>query len=210
MTYEEAYPIICQEVEKRRRKWQLKALPWMDYDDVSQIIKIHIHKKWGYYDDSKPLAPWVARIVCNQISNLLRNNYSNVIAPCNKCVCSLPDGTCEIYGEKGNSCPLFRNWFYNKKAAFDIKMPLPLQHHIEEVDGHLDEKCKLEYDIDKMHAIIKNHLTQREWNVYKFIYIDGMDEMEVANLLPQKYRQIQVYKNKFYKLAKEIINEEYK
>jgi len=209
MTYEEAYPVIHQEVEKRRRKWQLKAVTWMDYDDVSQLIKLHIYKKWSYYDPEKPLAPWVARIVCNQLSNLLRNNYTNVISPCNKCVCALADGTCEIYGVRDNSCPLYRNWFYNKKSAYDIKMPLPLCHHSSEIDLHLDEKYNIQYEIEEINRIMKEHLNDREWNIYKLLYIDNMEESEVIKSLPQKYRQIQGYKNKFYQLAKELIHEKH-
>lgn len=209
MTYEEAYPVIHQEIEKRRRKWQLKAVVWLDYDDVSQIIKLHISKKWHYYDPEKPLAPWVARIVCHQISNLLRNNYTNVISPCNKCVCALADGSCEIYGERGNKCPLFRKWFYNKKAAYDIKMPLPLEHHSEEVDIHYDDSHNLESDIDKFNQVMKEHLSDKEWVIYKSIYIDGVEENEVMEKIPQGYRQIQFYKQKFLQLAKEIIHEKY-
>ena len=41
----------------------------MDYDDVSQIIRLHIYKKWDMYDPAKPLAPWLNRIITNQIKN---------------------------------------------------------------------------------------------------------------------------------------------
>ena len=33
-----------QEIQKRRGKWNLKSLAWMDFDDISQIIKLHIFK----------------------------------------------------------------------------------------------------------------------------------------------------------------------
>ena len=37
--YEELFPIIDREIKKRRGKWSLTSLAWIDYDDVSQIIR---------------------------------------------------------------------------------------------------------------------------------------------------------------------------
>ena len=37
---------INAEISKRRNKWNLTALTWMDFDDVSQILRIHIYKIW--------------------------------------------------------------------------------------------------------------------------------------------------------------------
>ena len=76
---------IDSEIQKRRSRWRLSSLSWMDFDDISQILRIHIFKKWYLYDDSQPLAPWLNRIISNQIKNLIRNNYGNYSRPCLKC-----------------------------------------------------------------------------------------------------------------------------
>ena len=63
--FEDCIDIINQEISKRRNKWTLTSIAWMDFDDISQILKIHIYKKWHLYDSSKPLAPWLNRIISN-------------------------------------------------------------------------------------------------------------------------------------------------
>ena len=83
--FENCIEDINREIAKRRNKWNLTALCWMDFEDVSQILRIHIHKKWHMYDSEKPLGPWVNRIISNQIKNLIRNNYGNFARPCLKC-----------------------------------------------------------------------------------------------------------------------------
>ena len=40
--FEECITLIDAEIIKRRGKWNLTALGWMDFDDVSQILRIHI------------------------------------------------------------------------------------------------------------------------------------------------------------------------
>ena len=67
-----------EELLKRYRpKWQLSALAWIDYDDVCQIIRFHIYKKWHLWDQTRPFKPWASMIISNQIKNLIRNNYTN-------------------------------------------------------------------------------------------------------------------------------------
>ena len=78
--FEDCIDVIDQEISKRRNKWTLTSIAWMDFDDISQILKIHIYKKWHLYDNSKPLAPWLNRIISNQLKNLIRNNYSNSVS----------------------------------------------------------------------------------------------------------------------------------
>ena len=65
--FEDVIEKIDTEILKRRGKWNLTILSWMDFDDVSQILRIHIYKKWHLYDPEKPLAPWLNRIISNQI-----------------------------------------------------------------------------------------------------------------------------------------------
>lgn len=207
MTYEEAYPVINEQIERQRRKWHLKAVVWFDYDDIAQMIRAHVYKKWHLYDQSKPLVPWVARLVHNQIVNLLRDNYFNIISPCKKCACASSDDTCDIYGEMSNACPLYRNWFYNKKNAFDTRMPLPMEHHSMEVDEHLDERFSLEFQIEKIHKMMKIKLSEEEWLIYQDLYINQKETPIDYN--SQQYKQVQFYKTKFIRLVKQIIDEKY-
>ena len=42
--FEDFIEPIDKEIRKRKSKWNLTALSWMDFDDVSQILRIHIFK----------------------------------------------------------------------------------------------------------------------------------------------------------------------
>lgn len=82
----------------------------MDFNDVSQILRIHINNKWPLYDQKQPLAPWVNRIISNQIKNLIRNNYGNYSRPCLKCSAAEGEDLCKIYGKQCGACPLYKKW----------------------------------------------------------------------------------------------------
>ena len=70
VNFEDFIETIDEEIKKRKSKWKLTSITWMDFDDISQILRIHIYKKWHLYDLNKPLAPWLNRIITNQIKNL--------------------------------------------------------------------------------------------------------------------------------------------
>ena len=57
--FEENISIIDEEINKRRNKWTLSSIAWIDFEDISQILKIHIFKKWHLFDQEKPLLPWL-------------------------------------------------------------------------------------------------------------------------------------------------------
>ena len=50
--YEDKTGVVDNEIRKRFYKWHLNALAWLDFEDVSQMIRIHIFKKWGQWDGS--------------------------------------------------------------------------------------------------------------------------------------------------------------
>ena len=190
-TFEESFDFINQEIRKRTNKWSLSSLNWMDFDDVSQIIRLHIYEKWHLYDVNKPLGPWLNRIISNQIKNLIRNNYGNFTRPCLKCEAQ----------EKG------------KKSAYDIKMPLSLEDHSFEVNSiKLSDGSSLESNIKKLNTKLKKVLKPNEWIVYETIYIKNLSEEEAAAELGLKsneknrkpgYKQIQNIKKSIIKKVKE-------
>ena len=90
-TYEECYEIIDTVVSKYQNKWRLDAINWFDFEDVAQVVKTHIFKKWHMWDQSRPLEPWVSRVASHQIKNVIRNNYTNYVKPCMSCPHNLGD-----------------------------------------------------------------------------------------------------------------------
>lgn len=220
-TYEESYKLIDEEVSKRRGKWFLTSLPYMDFDDVKQIILTHIYMKWHLWDQSRPLKPWINKIISNQMKNILRNNYSNFVRPCLSCPFNLSGGgeegsACSFTESKlqDSSCPLFKKWEKTKKSAYDIKMALPIELHSHEV--HHDDRNNADLDIaaSKLHDEMKKQLGERQYKVYKMLFIDNLDEIEVARIMGYKtseagrragYKQIKNLKKQFKLRAKGIL-----
>tara|TARA_Y100000004_G_scaffold108376_1_gene121562 strand:+ start:620 stop:1300 length:681 start_codon:yes stop_codon:yes gene_type:complete len=216
LKFEDCIESIDAEINKRRGRWNLTALSWMDFDDVSQIIRVHIFKKWHLYDQSKSLAPWINTLISNQIKNLIRNNYGNYCRPCLKCAAAESDSLCYIYGTQCSACPLFAQWEKTKKAAYLTKLPAPL-----ESVGHEMENIELsDFDFDtvlkRLNSKLKTVLKPNEWVVYENLYLNNKSEQEVAKILGYKtseknrspgYKQIKNIKKSIIDKAKEIVAE---
>lgn len=178
--FEDYLSIIDTEIAKRKHKWSLTSLTWMDFDDVSQIIRIHIYKKWSQYDPKKPIQPWLNSIITNQIRNLIRNNYSNYARPCLKCGAAKDQNGCEIYKTQCSDCPLYANWMKRKQPATNIKIPVSIENHSNEVTSIFDESSDVSKHITVMHDKMKEILKPIEWQVYEGLFILNEDEDAVA------------------------------
>ena len=186
-TFEENVDFINQEIKKRKNKWSLTSLNWMDFDDVSQIVRIHIYEKWYLYDGEKPLGPWLYRIISNQIKNLIRNNYGNYSRPCLRCAAADGQDGCKIYESQCSDCPLFMKWEKTKKKAYNIKIPLALEDHSHEVQSvSPTDNVDIEKNALLLHARMEEILKPNEWIVYKGLFIDWISEEEVAKKLGYK------------------------
>ena len=182
-TFEDSIKIIDEEIAKRKHKWSLTSLTWMDYDDVSQIIRIHIYKKWALYNSEKPLAPWLNTIITNQIRNLIRNHYSNFARPCLKCGAAKDVNGCEIYGEQCAACPLYAHWMKRKMPATQIKIPVSIENHVNEVKNISDNSTDIFRHAAALHKKMQETLKPNEWQVYKGLFVDGKEEEDVAKEL---------------------------
>jgi RNA polymerase sigma factor (sigma-70 family) len=201
-SFEESISIIDNEISKRRNKWNLSSLTWIDFDDVSQIIRIHIYKKWHLYNPKKPLAPWVNRIISNQIKNLIRNNYLNFIKPCAQCPEAEPDEGCKKFGKQCSSCPLYKEWEKNKKHAYNLNMPVSF----ESLENCVDTSYSDSIDIDKfkldLDQKMKKFLKPLEWKLYEMLYIKKMTEKQAAKKMG--YKSTEENRNPGYKQIKNM------
>jgi len=203
MNFEDNYELISKEISKRRARWNLSGLTWMDFDDVSQIIKIHIHNKWGQYDKEKsPLINWLNRIITNQIKNLVRNNYSNFTRPCLRCPAAQGEDLCAVYGLQCSSCPLYSHWEKTKQSAFQTRLPLPIENHWPEVMSQSEDSFDVERAAENLHKYMETVLKPIEWEVYKYLYIDNLSEEEAAKRIG--YKTSEVNKTPGYKQIKNI------
>lgn len=222
-TYEDQQDIIEEELKKRQSKWFLNSLSWIDFDDVKQIIRMHVHKKWHLWDQSRPLRPWLNRTISNQLKNILRNYYSNFAKPCLNCPFNQSGITEE--GEAGlcgfteskmqcSECPLYAKWEKTKKSAYQVKIPVALENHSHEVKAHNFNSFELDEAAKKLNEQMKKYLTDKNYQIYKMLFIKNMTDEEVAKKLGYKtseknrkagYKQIKNLKKKFKEQAEKIL-----
>ena len=182
--YEDFVEIIDEEILKRKNKWNLKSLSWLDYDDVAQIIRIHIYKKWHLYDQKKPIGPWLNSLISNQIKNLIRNNYANLSKPCYRCDAAEGEDLCVVYEKQCGACPIYAKWEGTKKSAFYLKIATSLEFHAHELNSsELQDSMKMESNIVKLHEVMKVVLKPNEWKIYKLLYIENKSEIEVGEIM---------------------------
>jgi DNA-directed RNA polymerase specialized sigma24 family protein len=214
--FEDFLPIIDLEIAKRRHKWSLTSIPWMDFDDVSQIIRVHIHKKWHLYNPLKPIQPWLNSIITNQIRNLIRNIYSNFARPCLKCQAARENNGCEIYVTQCADCPLYARWKERKEPATHIKLPVSIENHSQEVSSMFDESKDMTNQIQLLHDKMKEVLKPIEYQVYEGLFILNEDEATVARKLgyisnekgrPPGYKQIKNLRKIIILKAKRCLSE---
>lgn len=219
--YEDHYDDITKEIDKRRPKWFLSSLAWMDFEDVKQIISAHIYNKWDQWDQVRPLIPWVNKIISNQFKNILRNNYSNFVRPCLNCPFNLSSGagggdSCSFTESKAqdNSCPLFAKWEKTKKSAYDIKMAVPLESKDYEVKKISCNNTDMTHAVNRLHEEMEKQLSRRHYRVYEMLFIEFKSEQDVAKEMGYKtsekgrsagYKQIKNLKKQFKDMAKKMI-----
>lgn len=216
--YEDFSHIIDEEIAKRKYKWALNSLAWMDYLDVSQIIRIHIHTKWHQYDAARPIQPWLNAVISSQIKNLIRNHYGNYARPCLRCDAAEDNDGCKIYKKQCAECPLFADWKKRKQPAHNIKLPVSIENHSNEVSQISDETQDISRQIEKVHVKMKEVLKPIEYKVYEGLFILNEDEGKVAAKLgyisnekgrPPGYKQIKnIRKSIIIKIKKCISNGE--
>lgn len=201
-TFDSSINIVNTEINKRKNKWNLTALAWMDFDDVAQILRIHINKKWNLYDSSKPLEPWLNRIISNQLKNLIRNNYGNFSRPCLRCAAAEGEDGCRLYVKQGVTCPLYAQWFRTKKSAHDTKLPVPLDLHAQQVFTIKSDFIDIEKTAHNLHKQMESILKPLEWRLYKLLYIEHRSEEEAAKMMG--YRTSEAGRSPGYKQIKNI------
>ncbi|MGA0119973.1 MAG: hypothetical protein ACO3HJ_00805 [Methylophilaceae bacterium] len=215
-SFEDKLKEIEAALERKRSKWDLDAVAYVDYDDIKQIIMSHIYKKWHLWDQSKPIEPWLSRVVSNQFKNLLRNHYGNYARPCLRCKFNSGGESClkTKSGNQDTSCSDYKDWAQKKKAAYDIKLAVTMENHMNEIEERKDTFLDLELASKKLQNEMSSHLNSRHFMAFKMLFIQNKSEEEVAKYLGFKtsekkrsagYKQIKNLKKIFQEKAKEII-----
>jgi hypothetical protein len=181
--FDDYLSVINTEIAKRKYKWTLNSLAWMDFDDVAQIIRIHVYNKWAQYDPARPIQPWLNAVITTQIKNIIRNNHGNYARPCLRCDAAEGEKGCKIYGTQCESCPLYADWKKRKQAAYNIKLPVSIENHVNEIHQISDETSDVSSQVEKVHKKMKEVLKPIEYKVYEGLFILNEDEETVAKKL---------------------------
>lgn len=216
-SFEDKFDIICKAINKKRNKWHLNAITWMDFDDVTQIIKLHIYKKWSMWDQTKPLEPWIGRIISNQLKNLIRNNYTNYVRPCLSCPHNMGEDQCGLTpnGLQSNICLLYAKWEKTKKAGYDLKMPVTIENHRQEIESTIDCNMFSFVSVEILNNEMQKTLTCKQYTAYMMLFFEDKDEEDVAKFMGYKtneknrmigYKQIKNLKKLFREKATEILS----
>lgn len=215
-TFDENSTIIDEAIKKQKNKWQLNAINWFDFEDVSQIIKIHIYKKWHMWDQERPLEPWIGRIISNQIRNLVRNHYGNYVRPCVNCQFNTGENGCSVTssGIQDNQCKLYDKWTVFKKTGLDLKITLSTENHTNEISSKIDNNFSYDLSIDRLNQHMKAQLSESYYTAYHMMFFENCTEEEIASYMGYKtnekkrkagYRQVKNLRSVFQKKAEEII-----
>lgn len=216
--FEDYIDVIETAIRKQRSRWRLDCISWFDFEDVEQVIKLHIYNKWHMWDQERPLEPWINIIVTNQIRNLVRNHYGNYIKPCATCEFNMGDDACSYTFSKtqDRSCSKFANWEKTKKAAFDLKIAVPSENHMYEMGDDPDTNMNFDSCVGKLNYYMREELTDTHYKAYHMLFFEESSEEDVAKFMGYKtnekkrkagYRQVKNLKKMFIEKAGQILKE---
>jgi DNA-directed RNA polymerase specialized sigma24 family protein len=220
--FEDKIEIINSEIARRKGKWMLTSLAYIDYDDVSQLLRIHINTKWGLWDQTRPLEQWLNTVITHKMINLVRDHYGRVAPPCNGCPHNLAEDSCSFTksGSKCGECPLYKKWQTKTQAGYNIKLASSINSEtfVEPVSSSVSFSDYIDYDVSssRLHVEMKKILPENQYKIYDLLVIQNLSDKEVAKRLrlrssekgrPPGYKYLYELRNKFYELAKKIIEE---
>lgn len=185
-TFEDFIPELEILLNKRRHKWTLVGIQWMDFDDVKQQIMVHIFRKFEQFDQTQPFSPWAATIVSNQMKNMQRNLYYSCARPCvQNCAFNEGSDSCGYTksGKQDSSCPLFKKWELKKKSAYDLRLPLPQCNHENEVFEMPTSETNLEKGIENFHKKMLEVLKPIEKRIYDLLFVQKLSEEDAAKAM---------------------------
>lgn len=210
MTFEQALPEIDRLIRQQRGRWRLETAH-IDYDDVSQILRLHLFNKWSQYNPAKPLINWASRVIHRKLLNILVQYYGRFSPP--------SSFECKCY--EGRKCRKCKIWEQKKKTAYLLNFaestdtPEYSKNNVDRIShDYGDDEERVNILHKRMLETLPNDKLK---NVYIWLFMERKDEEYVAEKLELKtseekrkpgYRQIQNYKNILIEHARKLTKEE--
>jgi TPP-dependent 2-oxoacid decarboxylase len=87
-----------------------------------------------------------------------------------------------VSGEQDCTCPLYKKWTKSKKNAYNIKITLSLENHINQIDTSSDNVLGADIDIASRKLIkeLKKQLNARQFQAFELLFIKNMTDEEAA------------------------------
>lgn len=214
-SFEQSLPVIIEQIEKRRKRWTVR-IPYVDFDDIKQLLLIHIFKKWNQFDPDKgELSHWVSKICSAQIKNHWRNFLGNTVPPCDYCPANEGGDKCRIFGTQDpTQCGILAKWAKTKTEKYNLRLAANIDEHEHTLykDGN---EINYEQALTTITNLIRKELTKRQFLIYQMLYLENKTESEVGKELGYKsshgrsagYASILAYKKIIIQKIKNIIRE---
>lgn len=213
-TFEDKIETIEAEINKKRERWKFDFVHEIDFDDVKQIIFVHINKQWDKWDQERPLEPWLSKVIKHQIDNLIRNTFGKLAPPCYGCPFNTGGDFCLFCssGTKTHECVKFQKWEKSKKSGYDMRMAISFDspEYSEKSDPRA-QASQTENIFDEFHKKMSKILSGKYLDAYHILYVNGGTDDDVAerfgfttnekNRKPG-YRQIANIKREILSVAK--------
>lgn len=169
------YDKIVDIIKKKRYKWILNNLSYIDYDDVIQKIVNHIYVKWDKYDTSKPLEPWINKIANNKLQNIYRDEYGYCAKPCIDCPANEGGDLCAVTksNKQSSECDLYAKWEREKKSAHSIKTSVEYEESLHQSSSE-SEYIDFDKKADAIHKHMLSILTNSDKKIYYYSYVENL------------------------------------
>ena len=216
--YEDYQDLIDHAVKKQKSRWRLEAIKWFDFEDVEQVVKSHIAQKWHMWDQSRPLEPWLSRVITNRMWNLIRNHYGSYIKPCSTCIYARDELCAKTFsGNQDVSCGDYAKWLKKKKFGLELKTASSLDDNEIVVNVKCSSYFDYDTDVERFNYKMRKKLGEKLYKAYYMLYFEDCSEEDVAKYMGYKlsdtnrkigYRQVKNLKSKFQKIAIKISKQE--
>lgn len=173
-------------LKTRKPRWEMDAIPSTGWEDVEQIIRIHLFNKFEKWDQSKPFSRWCARVIDNQIINIKKHLIGRFISPCQNCPFNLGDNLCAKTksGKKCDECPKLAKWEKKKKNGYNLVLARSVDETFEGEDDPIIQPegnlINLPEAIERLHRLMLETLTDKLRKFYQLKYIDGLNDSVIA------------------------------
>lgn len=223
-SFNEHYHTLAYLINRKRKRFTLKAVPSLSFDDFFQRAITHLYLKFDKFNIKKgDIKPWAATLIENQWKNFLRDHYLSFKKPCSGCPyndgdLSNPEAcSWTKSGIKSGECSDYAVWQKKKENKYNIRLPLPLESHSEEVTNECAD-IDIEEFLGQLDGVLEGKLRESEYKLFRLLYIEKLGDEEAAKRMgweikrikrrPKYARSMEMHKKKILEEAKKIIYED--